>query len=189
MCLFCRWQYCWNGTVSWKTDFEHEGFHFNNGTSLCSTMWVCLLDWYVYWLSLSCHAPVSCYDHTFSLLHLHTNLILLIFIMMTFQLIFQADTSMACLLCWTPHSFTASCTPQHTHTYPTPNPLPVLKPAIWHKMDVVDRQTPWDTVGVAYEASVTGKAIYISLLRVFTDSDTISCSVWRAFDCEPGTEM
>lgn len=111
------------------------------------------------------------------------------FIMMTFQLIFQADTSMACLLCWTAHSFTASCTHQHTHTYPTPNPLPVLKPAIWHKMDVVDRQTPWDTAGVAYEASVTGKAIYISLLRVFTDSDTISCSVWQAFDCEPGTEM
>lgn len=26
-------------------------------------------------------------------------------------------------------------------------------------------------------------------LCVFSDSDTISCSVWRAFDCELGTEM
>lgn len=30
-------------------------------------------------------------------------------------------------------------------------------------MDVVDRQSPGDTTGVAYEASVTGRAIYISL--------------------------
>lgn len=152
---------------------------------------VSLLTWLICLLALSV-LPCPRFmlrSHIFFLLHLHTSLILLIFIMMTFQLIFQADTSMACLLCWTAHSFTASCTHQHTHTYPTPNPLPVLKPAIWHKMDVVDRQTPWDTAGVAYEASVTGKAIYISLLRVFTDSDTISCSVWQAFDCEPGTEM
>lgn len=30
-------------------------------------------------------------------------------------------------------------------------------------MDVVDRQSPGDTTGVAYEASETGRAIYISL--------------------------
>lgn len=119
---------------------------------------------------------------------------------MTFQLIFL-DINMVCLLCWMlllgftgSHGFLRS----PTHTYP-PKSYPVLKPAIWHKMDVVDRQSPGDTTRVAYEASVTGRAIYISLCafsltatqfpvpsgELLTASQGLECNLWSSQRAQP----
>ncbi len=103
------------------------------------------------------------------------------------------DISMACLLCWTSlHSYTASCTDQHTHIQYIPPPSPSLSSIKTSYLTQDGRggqaEPRGHNRGCIWGVRYWEGHLHFSL-RIFTDSDTISCSVWRAFDCEPGTGM
>lgn len=146
------------------------------------TWLICLLELSFFWCScfmLWSHIPLAIH---------WTTLIWLISMMQRFLWNYYADINMACfLLRMSLHSFTASC--RHTHTY---IPLPFLFSIKTSRLtqdgrggQAEPRGQNWGCIwGVRYWEG----HLHFSLC-VFTDSDTISCSVWWAFDCEPGTEM
>lgn len=85
------------------------------------------------------------------------------------------------------------------HTSRPHIPIRVLKPAIWHKMDVVDRQSPGDTTTVAYETAVTERTIYIFLCtfsltatqfpvpsgELLTANLGLKCNLWGSQRAQP----
>lgn len=91
------------------------------------------------------------------------------------------------------HSSTASADthkdrPAHTQLILHPSPSSIKKPPF-------DIRWTWWTAralgtkpGLHTRRLLPGGHLHFSQC-VFTDSDTISCSVWRAFDCKLGTEM
>lgn len=160
---------------------------FNNGS---------LLTWVICLLAL-CFCPCShfmLWSRVSFLLHINAaffKIDFFFFLLMTSLSIYWADIRMASLICcMLLHSFTVSCTHWHTHTQLIlpPSPFSIKKPPFDIRWTWWTGRALGTKLGLHMRRPLLGGHLHFSPC-VFTDSDTISCSVWRAFDCKLGTEM
>lgn len=136
----------------------------------CEFWLICLLAPSFFWCSC-----FMLWSHILFLSYIYAPLIWLIFIIMTFLFIY---------------SFIVSQLPAHTstHTYPTPSLSSIKTSHLTQDGRGGQAEPRGHNRGCIWGVRYWEGHLYFSL-RIFTDSDTISCSIWRAFDCEPRTEM